>query len=93
MALVMAVVATVAPRHRGALRRRPHRRARRWVSWPSRLAAISRVGEGTGYFDLLPWFVVYGVGGGMLFPLNNVIIGALPAQRAGMASGHAQRLA
>src|SRR5262245_63412262 len=31
--------------------------------------------------------MVYGVGGGLLVPLNNVILGALPSARAGIASG------
>ncbi len=51
------------------------------------VAGISSYGEGTTYADLLPWFLLYGVGGGMLVPLNNVIVGALPTNRAGIASG------
>ncbi|GIF03706.1 MFS transporter [Actinoplanes siamensis] len=51
------------------------------------IAGIARYGEGTGYLDLLPWFALYGVGGGLLIPLSNVVIGALPGDRAGVASG------
>ena len=51
------------------------------------LGVIASFGEGTTYSDLLPWFLVYGLGGGMLVPLNNVIVGVLPAERAGIASG------
>jgi EmrB/QacA subfamily drug resistance transporter len=51
------------------------------------IAGIAQYGEGTQYLDLLPWFALYGVGGGLLIPLNNVVVGALPAERAGIASG------
>jgi len=86
MALVMAVVATVGPRIEA--RFGAHRTTAIALGLMAvALAAISRVGEGSGYTDLLPWFLVYGVGGGLLLPLTNVIIGALPAQRAGLASG------
>ncbi|MDY7085500.1 MAG: MFS transporter [Actinomycetota bacterium] len=86
MALVMAVLATVAPRLEarfGAGRTVAAALALMAVS----VAGISSYGEGTTYLDLLPWFLVYGVGGGMLVPLNNVVLGALPAARAGIASG------
>ena len=51
------------------------------------IAGLSTVGEGSSYYDLLPWFLLYGLGGGMLIPLTNVILGILPAERAGIASG------
>ncbi|GAA2892736.1 MFS transporter [Actinoplanes cyaneus] len=51
------------------------------------IAGIAQYGEGTRYLDLLPWFALYGVGGGLLIPLSNVVIGALPSDRAGIASG------
>jgi len=86
MALVMAVVAAVGPRIEA--RFGVHRTTAIALGLMAiSLAAISRVGEGSGYSDLLPWFLVYGVGGGLLLPLVNVVIGALPLQRAGMASG------
>ncbi|MBU2667374.1 MFS transporter [Actinoplanes bogorensis] len=86
MALVMAVMATLAPRLEarfGAGRTVAAALALMAVS----VAGISSFGEGTTYLDLLPWFLVYGVGGGLLVPLNNVVVGALPAERAGIASG------
>jgi EmrB/QacA subfamily drug resistance transporter len=86
MALVMAVMATLAPRLEvrfGAGRTVAAALALMAVA----VAGISTYGEGTSYLDLLPWFLVYGVGGGLLVPLNNVIVGALPAERAGIASG------
>jgi len=86
MALVMAVMATLAPRLEARFG------AGRTVAAALALMAVSVVGiasygEGTTYLDLLPWFVVYGVGGGLLVPLNNVVVGALPLSRAGIASG------
>ena len=86
MALIMAVSATLAPRLEARFG------AGRTVATGLALMAIaiggiSSYGENTTYTDLLPWFLVYGVGGGMLVPLNNVIVGALPAGRAGIASG------
>ncbi|GGQ50515.1 DHA2 family efflux MFS transporter permease subunit [Couchioplanes azureus] len=86
MALVMAVFATLAPRLEvrfGAARTVAGALALMAVA----VAGISTYGEGTVYLDLLPWFVLYGVGGGLMVPLNNVIVGALPAGRAGIASG------
>jgi EmrB/QacA subfamily drug resistance transporter len=86
MALVMAVTAILAPRLETWLG------AGRTVAlglliMAGALGVIASFGEGTTYSDLLPWFLVYGLGGGMLVPLNNVIVGALPAERAGIASG------
>jgi EmrB/QacA subfamily drug resistance transporter len=86
MALVMAVMATLAPRLEarfGAGRTV----AAGLVIMAVSLGIIATFGEGTTYTDLLPWFIVYGLGGGLLVPLNNVIIGALPSERAGVASG------
>ncbi|WP_433826410.1 MFS transporter [Actinoplanes sp. CA-015351] len=51
------------------------------------IAGIAQYGEGTSYADLLPWFALYGVGGGLLIPLSTVVVDALPPGRAGIASG------
>ncbi|MFC7527620.1 MFS transporter [Actinoplanes sp. GCM10030250] len=51
------------------------------------IAGIAQYGEGTGYADLLPWFALYGIGGGLLIPLSTVVVDALPPGRAGIASG------
>ncbi|MFI5491311.1 MFS transporter [Actinoplanes sp. NPDC051859] len=86
MALVMAVAATLAPRLEqrfGAARTV----AGSLLLMAVAVAGLSTYGEGTVYLDLLPWFVLYGIGGGLMVPLNNVIVGALPAGRAGIASG------
>ncbi|MET0425491.1 MAG: DHA2 family efflux MFS transporter permease subunit, partial [Actinoplanes sp.] len=86
MALVMAVLATLAPRLEvrfGAARTVAAGLAMMAVA----IGGISTYGEGTSYLDLLGWFLLYGVGGGLLVPLNNVIVSVLPADRAGIGSG------
>jgi EmrB/QacA subfamily drug resistance transporter len=86
MALVLAVVATIAPRVEARFG------AGRTVAAGLGLMAVaigglSTVGAGSTYADLLPWFLLYGLGGGLLIPLTNVILGVLPPARAGVASG------
>jgi EmrB/QacA subfamily drug resistance transporter len=86
MALITAVTAALAPRLEARFG------AGRTVAVALALMAaaiggISTYGEGTSYLDLLPWFALFGVGGGLLIPLNNVVLGALPTARAGIASG------
>ncbi|MER7009187.1 DHA2 family efflux MFS transporter permease subunit [Dactylosporangium sp. NPDC000555] len=86
MALVMAVVATIAPRVESRFG------AGRTVAAGMALMAVAvgmlaTVGEGSRYTDLLPWFLLFGLGGGLLLPLTNVVLGALPVARAGIASG------
>jgi EmrB/QacA subfamily drug resistance transporter len=51
------------------------------------VVGLSSVDRGDGLADLMPWFLLYGVGGGLLVPLTAVIIGQLPADREGVASG------
>ncbi|MFD0887044.1 MFS transporter [Streptosporangium algeriense] len=48
---------------------------------------ISFVGEGGTLGDLLPWFLLYGLGGGLLVPVTTTVLGMLPADRAGIAAG------
>jgi EmrB/QacA subfamily drug resistance transporter len=86
MALVIAVVATIAPRIEARIG------AGRTVAvglalMAVAIGAISTVRHGSTYSDLLPWFLLYGLGGGLLIPLTNVVIGVLPVERAGVASG------
>jgi EmrB/QacA subfamily drug resistance transporter len=86
MALVMAVMATIAPRLEARLG------AGRTVAaalavMAVAIGALATVGDGDGYPDLLPWFLLFGVGGGLLVPLNNVVLSALPLERAGIAAG------
>jgi EmrB/QacA subfamily drug resistance transporter len=86
MALLLSVSATVAP----SLEARfgPARTVAVGLALMAvAIGGIAQYGEGTTYADLLPWFLLYGAGGGLLIPLNNVIVGALPSERAGIASG------
>jgi len=48
---------------------------------------LASVDRGAGLAALMPWFLLYGVGGGLLVPLTATILGQLPADREGVASG------
>jgi EmrB/QacA subfamily drug resistance transporter len=48
---------------------------------------VSSVGAEGSLGDLMPWFVLYGLGGGMLVPLTAAILGMMPPNREGVASG------
>ncbi|MEO3873809.1 DHA2 family efflux MFS transporter permease subunit [Nonomuraea sp. B12E4] len=48
---------------------------------------ISGIGADGGYADVAPWFLLYGLGGGLLVPLTAATVGGMPAERAGVASG------
>ncbi|MEZ0074080.1 MFS transporter [Planotetraspora sp. GP83] len=86
MALLMAMIAIVSPRIAARFG------SARTVAAGLGLMAIavgglSSVGEGDGYTDLLPWFLLYGAGAGLLVPLTNLVLSAMPSARAGVASG------
>jgi EmrB/QacA subfamily drug resistance transporter len=86
MALLVATTATIAPRLENRFG------AGRTVAvglgvMAAAIAGLSTVGQGSSYLDLLPWFLLYGLGGGLIIPLNNVILNVLPPARAGVASG------
>src|SRR6266487_4659401 len=49
--------------------------------------AVSRLGAGGGLADLMPGFVLVGVGSGLTTPLTASILGVVPPERAGVASG------
>jgi EmrB/QacA subfamily drug resistance transporter len=50
------------------------------------IASIALLGRHAGFADLMPGFVVLGVGGGLTIPLTSTILGVMPAERAGVAS-------
>ncbi|MEV0201579.1 MFS transporter [Nonomuraea sp. NPDC050691] len=86
MALVMAVVAALSQRISAAIG------IARTVAAGIALMGValflmSGVGADGGYVDVLPWFVVYGLGAGMLVPLTAAVVGAMPQGRSGVASG------
>jgi len=86
MALVIAAVATIAPRIEARFGAGPTVAVGLGLMAVA-IGAISTVGQGSTYADLLPWFLLYGLGGGLLIPLTNVVISVLPSARAGVASG------
>jgi EmrB/QacA subfamily drug resistance transporter len=86
MALLLAVVAILAPRLEARLGAGPTVAIGLGLMAIA-IAGLSTVGEGSTYANVLPWFLIYGLGGGLLIPLTNVIISVLPTERAGMASG------
>ncbi|MFI6787339.1 MFS transporter [Nonomuraea sp. NPDC050383] len=86
MALVMAVVATLSQRISAAIG------IARTVAAGIALMGValllmSGVGADGGYVDVLPWFVLYGLGAGLLVPLTAAVVGAMPQGRSGVASG------
>ncbi|NUR91821.1 MAG: DHA2 family efflux MFS transporter permease subunit [Nonomuraea sp.] len=48
---------------------------------------LSGVGADGTYLDVLPLFLMYGVGGGMLVSLTAVVLNGMPTGRSGIASG------
>ncbi|MGI8666174.1 MAG: MFS transporter [Jatrophihabitans sp.] len=51
------------------------------------IATVSLLGRNASFFDLMPSFLVIGVGGGLTTPLTASVLAAMPADRAGVASG------
>ncbi|GAB2845093.1 MFS transporter [Actinocorallia aurea] len=47
---------------------------------------LARIDADGTVADLMPWLLLYGVGGGALSPLTNAIVGTMPAGREGTAS-------
>ncbi|GAA1503768.1 MFS transporter [Sphaerisporangium rubeum] len=86
MALLMAAVATVAPRLAARFGTAPTVAAGLALMSGSVLA-LSFTGADGAYRDLLPWFLMYGLGAGLLVPLTNAILDTLQKGRAGVASG------
>lgn len=86
LALVMAVMAASSPSI--AARFGAARTVAAGLAFMSvAVGAMAFIGADGGYLDLLPWFLLYGLGAGLLIPLTNVILGALPDSDAGVASG------
>jgi predicted MFS family arabinose efflux permease len=51
------------------------------------IGTVSLLGAGASYLALMPSFVAIGIGGGLTTPLTAAVLGAMPADRAGVASG------
>ncbi|MEU8378220.1 MFS transporter [Streptosporangium sp. NPDC048865] len=86
MALVMAVVAATAGRLSQRVGDAPVVAAALTMMAVAGLG-VSNVGPGDGMGDLLPWLVLFGVGSGLIVPLNTAVLGAMPASKEGVASG------
>ncbi|MFC5835757.1 MFS transporter [Nonomuraea insulae] len=86
MALVMAVVALMSQRI-SALLGIGRTVALGMTLMSAAIYLISRVGADGGYADVAPWFILYGLGGGLLVPLTAAILNGMPSDRSGVASG------
>jgi EmrB/QacA subfamily drug resistance transporter len=86
MALLMAVGAVVS--ERVAARVGAHRSVGvAMLLMAAGIASISVLGRDTSYLALMPSFALIGVGGGLSVPLTAMILGAMPVDQAGIASG------
>ena len=86
MALCVAVFASIAPRIEA--RAGAHRTvAAGMLLMVIGLVLFARLGLHTGYTALLPGFVLFGAGAGLMnVPLTNAVMQATPGARAGIAS-------
>ncbi len=51
------------------------------------IGSVSLLGRNASYLDLMPSFAVIGIGGGLSVTLTAMILGTMPADQAGVASG------
>ena len=51
------------------------------------IASVALFGQDAGMLDLMPSFVAMGIGGGLTIPLTAVVLGIMPQDQAGVASG------
>ncbi|MEV6159629.1 MFS transporter [Nonomuraea sp. NPDC052129] len=86
MALVMAVTAILSQRVSARLGIGPTV-ALGMALMGGALFMISGIGADGGYGDVAPWFLLYGLGGGLLVPLTAAILSGMPQGRSGVASG------
>jgi len=86
MALVLAVSASVAPKVETFLS--AHRTVALGMAvMAAGLILIVRLGVHVSYADLMPGFILFGAGAGLMnVPLTNAVMQATPHERAGVAS-------
>jgi len=51
------------------------------------IASVSLLGQHASYLDLMPSFALIGIGGGLSVTLTAMVLGAMPENEAGVASG------
>ena len=86
MAILMAVGATLA--ERVAARVGPHRAVgAAMLLMAVGIASVSLLGRDASFLQLMPSFAIIGIGGGLSVPLTAMILGAMPVDHAGVASG------
>jgi EmrB/QacA subfamily drug resistance transporter len=51
------------------------------------MASIALFGQGASMLDLMPSFIAIGIGGGLTIPLTATVLGVMPQDQAGVASG------
>ncbi|GAA3655212.1 MFS transporter [Nonomuraea antimicrobica] len=86
MALVMVVVAVLSQRI-GALLGIGRTVALGMALMGAAIFFLSRVGADGDFAAVAPWFLLYGLGGGLLVPLTAAVLDGMPKARAGVASG------
>jgi len=51
------------------------------------IGSVSLLGRDASFLQLMPSFAIIGIGGGLSVPLTAMILGAMPVEQAGVASG------
>jgi len=51
------------------------------------IASVSLLGRDASFLSLMPSFTLIGIGGGLSVPLTAMILGTMPTEQAGVASG------
>ena len=51
------------------------------------IASLALLGADAGALDLMPSFIAIGIGGGLTIPLTATVLGVMPQDQAGVASG------
>jgi len=87
MALCLAAAVMLSPRVVAALG--AHRTVALGMAiMTAGLLLFARLGAGATFGSLLPGFIVFGIGAGLLtVPLTNAVLGGVPTSQAGIASG------
>jgi EmrB/QacA subfamily drug resistance transporter len=86
MALLMAAGAVVSERVAHAIG--SHRSvALAMLLMAAGIGSVSLLGRDASFLSLMPSFALIGIGGGLSVPLTAMILGTMPPERAGVASG------